>query len=382
MEKQFNQALARPWARAEFPMVAAWLKASERPLTTIVACTGRPKMYWPMVSPENGLMADSTFCGGMGELRSAAQAIKARAMFRAGSGNAADAFQDLFACHRLARLCAQKPLLVDGLVASVLDGIAWSGDIALVHHANLNKGQLGRFRADLESLPPMPQTGVANYFGEQPFCLEMVCGLARGEPLICKSLFESALSGSQAVKGLRKLAADPRLDWDQVLRAINTWYGKAVEADRNATYGRRHEALKAIESEISATARNVENAKRLAQLLSPKGSADELSRQTAAALFNQSGGCFWDVAGVDPKEQARERLRDLAIALALYHNDHGKYPGNLAELVPKYIARLPKDPFSEEDFRYELHGIGYRLSSSVVADGIPPISIRTPDQVQ
>ncbi len=362
-------------------MVADWLKANERPLTAIVAGTGQPKMYWPLVSPDSGLMADSTFCGGM-ELRSTAQAIKARAMFRAGSGTTADACQDLLACHRLARLYAQKPLLVDGLVASAIEGIAWSGDIALVHHATLNKDQLANFRTDLESLPPMPQTGVANYYGERLFCLDMVCGLARGEPSICKSFFESALSRSPRTEALRKLTADPRLDWDQVLRGINAWCDKAVEADRNVTHSRRHEALKAVESEVSATARNAENAERLARLLSPEGSVEELSLQTAAALSDLSMGCFSAIAETDLRRQALQRLRDLAFALALYHNDHGKYPSSLAELVPKYVTRLPKDPLSEEDFRYEPCGKGYQLSASAVADGIPPISIRTPDQIQ
>ena len=41
-------------------------------------------------------------------------------------------------------------------------------------------------------------------------------------------------------------------------------------------------------------------------------------------------------------------------ALEAYHARAGTYPVSLAELVPDYIARLPADPFSGTDFRYQL----------------------------
>ena len=39
-------------------------------------------------------------------------------------------------------------------------------------------------------------------------------------------------------------------------------------------------------------------------------------------------------------------LTRLAFALAAYHADRGTYPAKLADLVPKYVAEVPKDIFN------------------------------------
>lgn len=56
-------------------------------------------------------------------------------------------------------------------------------------------------------------------------------------------------------------------------------------------------------------------------------------------------------------------LTKLAFALAAYRADHGAYPGKLADLIPKYIANIPKDRFNDGDLHYSLQGGGYLLYS-------------------
>jgi hypothetical protein len=53
----------------------------------------------------------------------------------------------------------------------------------------------------------------------------------------------------------------------------------------------------------------------------------------------------------------------LGFALAAYHGDHGCYPAKLAELVPRYVADIPKDVFSGDDLIYKREGDGYLLYS-------------------
>jgi hypothetical protein len=53
----------------------------------------------------------------------------------------------------------------------------------------------------------------------------------------------------------------------------------------------------------------------------------------------------------------------LAFALAAYRADRGTYPAKLAELVPKYVAEVPKDIFIAADLHYRLEGGGYLLYS-------------------
>ncbi|HSZ57817.1 MAG TPA: hypothetical protein VK797_19295 [Tepidisphaeraceae bacterium] len=43
---------------------------------------------------------------------------------------------------------------------------------------------------------------------------------------------------------------------------------------------------------------------------------------------------------------ARRRMAALGLAISLYQREHrGKFPGSVDELVPKYLAEIPRDPF-------------------------------------
>lgn len=54
----------------------------------------------------------------------------------------------------------------------------------------------------------------------------------------------------------------------------------------------------------------------------------------------------------------------LATAVECYRNDNGKLPTSLDQLVPRYIARLPKDPLYAQPYLYEIAGDTYTVKSS------------------
>lgn len=54
----------------------------------------------------------------------------------------------------------------------------------------------------------------------------------------------------------------------------------------------------------------------------------------------------------------------LATAVECYRNDNGKLPASLDQLVPRYIARLPKDPLHAQPYLYEIAGDTYSVKSS------------------
>ena len=50
----------------------------------------------------------------------------------------------------------------------------------------------------------------------------------------------------------------------------------------------------------------------------------------------------------------------VAIALELFRREHGSYPNALAELSPRFLPRVPRDPFDGQPLRYELRdGVAY-----------------------
>lgn len=68
-----------------------------------------------------------------------------------------------------------------------------------------------------------------------------------------------------------------------------------------------------------------------------------------------------------------ERATFLQIALAMYRADHEEYPPTLEALVPKYLEKLPPDPFSMGYFEYRAQGLEKPLHCSPNAsENVPP----------
>ena len=100
-------------------------------------------------------------------------------MLRVDEGKVDEAWEDLLACHRLARLAGQGPTLVDALVAIAVDGMACAGDQGLLQHARLTPAQIARMRADLDKLPPLPKMVDKINVGERFMYLDCVGMVAR-----------------------------------------------------------------------------------------------------------------------------------------------------------------------------------------------------------
>ncbi len=76
----------------------------------------------------------------------------------------------------------------------------------------------------------------------------------------------------------------------------------------------------------------------------------------------------------EKRDQSEAKMAGLSIRCALeaYNIRESNYPRTLANLVPDYIAELPADPFSGDDFHYELRTVDGQetyLLHSVAPDG-------------
>jgi hypothetical protein len=72
-----------------------------------------------------------------------------------------------------------------------------------------------------------------------------------------------------------------------------------------------------------------------------------------------TGGFLKEAGGL-----ANERLALTALALENFHAATGNgYPTSLNELVPKFMANVPQDPFDGQPLRYGKVGDGYELHS-------------------
>ena len=363
MVEQFEQSLDRPWHRQQYPLIAEFLDANEAILAVLVKGMARPKFYLPLVAMKGEILSNVWILTCLGSSRHVAHVLRARAMQRVAEGNAKDAWQDILAGHRLARLVAQGPFLGDEMLARGLETGRCGAEIVLAHYAGPTSEQLRKCRADLRAFSPLPSVGEVSCYAERLYYLDAVCSVALGKQEA------SNLAGSAPNQRDRRgdlvadLAAGGRVDWNRVLRAINSRFDQLLKALRKPTFRKRSEALAKLTGEVSTAASRMDDPAYGARLLSPRASAKEIAQQIAEVVVAFEPGIYSACVSDEMSMITHQRLTDFAFALAEYRNDLGDYPASLGELVPRYFPELSKDPFSEQDFHYNRRGKGYILYS-------------------
>jgi hypothetical protein len=79
----------------------------------------------------------------------------------------------------------------------------------------------------------------------------------------------------------------------------------------------------------------------------------------------------------DRKIQAHLRLLTTELALRCYQSEQGRSPSGLAQLVPKYLQRVPSDPFSGQSLVYRPQATNwllYSVGEDGVDDGGKPVT--------
>jgi hypothetical protein len=345
-------AAYRPWSKQEFPEAAAWLAANEKPLALIIEGCKRPRRYDPLISVPSD---DETLLGALSpddlQCRDFARCLVLRAMLCVNRGNVDEAWNDLLACHRLARLVGQGPFPVDALTAQAVDCTANEGDVSLLQHAKLTTGQAAKMQQDLSALPPMP---------------EMAEIVGQGERLTGLDL--ALWANRQATVDRGKAAANvgfplpPGVDWNTVLRIINSWYDRLVTAARKVTRAERESAVAQILSDMKervAATRGLEASAILAV-----GWRKAASERVGMSFVSLMLPVAAQAISMEDRATMQFDLTKLAFALAAYHAKHSRYPAKLATLVPKYVKEVPKDIFNNDaDLHYSREGDGYLLYS-------------------
>jgi hypothetical protein len=143
--EQQGWAAQRPWAAKTYPHIASWLSANEKPLGVAIKASQRPEYFNPLAAfrtesgASSGLIA--ALLPAVQKCRGLAQALTARAMLRIAEGRYDEAWQDLLACHRLARLLARGATLIEALVGIAIDQIASNAELTYLERAKLTAPQ-------------------------------------------------------------------------------------------------------------------------------------------------------------------------------------------------------------------------------------------------
>jgi hypothetical protein len=366
---QRSRAAQRPWVAKDYPHIAGWLKANEKPLALVLEATRRPDYHNPLVSNKSG---DEGWYGLIGSLlpgvgkcyREVAPALATRAMLHAGEGRFDASWEDLLACERLGRLIVRGADKDEYLLGLAITQVASDAELALLDCARPTAKQARTWQRDLGRLSPLPAVADKVDLGLRYTFLNTVM-LARRHPVKTLRLVE--ILRGQRSPPLPNPDAEPSpafvasLDWDAVLRTGNAWFDHVVAAQRIKDRAQRQQELDRVEEELKQGA--LTPAEVIKALRQESGRDSEISKRLAATLIDFRWATIrWMQRQADWHEQRRRNLR-LAFALAVYRGEHERYPDKLDVLAPKYLAEVPSDLYSGKALIYRPSENGYLLYS-------------------
>jgi len=348
--RQSREAAAkRPWARDEFPDVAELLEKNAKPLTLVVEASRKERYYSPFLSDETPPCTAMILLPIEQEQWTSVRQLTARAMLRLWDDDAYGAWDDLFACERLARLSGQQPFLITHSVSCGTQRIAFGGEVALIGDLSLTPELARKCLDELQSLPP--RRSVIEIMGdfERLAALDFVMLTARGEA--SKHSFVPAMPQLN-------LVLSGAVDWNIVLEQMNDTFDQLVEILKLPDGSRRMQLEQFAEP--------------IAAFEMPSGSLDLRSffygrRQVSIDVGTQMVKLHLPAVDQSLTREtsalARHRLAIVGFALAAHRHEQGAYPESLSELVPDVLYEVPLDPWSGSDLIYRRTDEGFVLYS-------------------
>jgi hypothetical protein len=366
-EANFDGVVGGPWMAGAEPESAKWLATNAARLDGVVEASKRERFWMPLVREREEDSMVSILLPHLNEVRQLAEALRARAMLRLGSGDVAGFRGDAVAVVRLGRLLSESGTLVEKLVAAAIESrglgtirVAATGGWLPAADAEGVLAELGKLpagRAMYESFDTV----------ERVFMLEFlqfaaVRGVVAAEMQLRQMLQQpgAAMMGA----GLADVAGK---DWSKAMRRVNGWYDRLAEAGRKGTYEERRRASEAAAREVQALREGQAGIKGVIapieeRLLVLVGPAVDRAYVRETTL------------------EASRGLTRVAVALAAYCAKTGAYPDELKELVPAYLKEVPTDPFTGGAFVYKTEGGGYAMQSAgtdgIDGQGAAELSVR------
>jgi hypothetical protein len=389
-----SRAGKRPWTARDYPPIAAWLAANEKPLAVVIEASKRPGYFNPLVpnrtEKEPGLLIGALLPSAQ-KCRELALALCARAMLRTAEGQYDDAWQDLLAAHRLARLVGRGAMNIEALIGIALNATACNADLAFIENAKLTTKQIQDRLKDLQTLTPMPSIADKMDRGERFICLDALQGIHRG-------MYADVAGGTGKDADPQAVKALATIDFAPSLRKANELYDRLVVAMRQPDRSRRNAELKKIEEELDreAAKRKPDETMlgKVSRVLEIMGDPKVTGKMVGSSIGDTALGLMMPAIvkvqnAHDRCEQVQQNVQ-VALALAAYRSATGHYPAMLDDLAPKYLAAVPSDLFSGKPLIYRPTENGYLLYSVGVngkddggrsSDDDPPgddLSVRMP----
>ncbi|MBY0456735.1 MAG: hypothetical protein K2V38_05325, partial [Gemmataceae bacterium] len=285
-----SRATQRPWAADDCPPLAEWLKVNEKPLAKVLEATRRAEYFNPLVTRRKEGESSNllgVLLPTVQKCRELAAALTTRAMLKLKDGKVEDAWADVLACHRLARLCSRGGTLIEALVGIAIGQIASNAALAVLDHPDLTAKQALKFQKDLRELPAF--ASLADKIGvcERMMGLDALQGIRRG------------MNGDNAADGLGKLVAEEgglalddqkkalaMMDWTTVMQTMNKRYDQMADAMRIKNRADRRKAFEKLEEEFKAVKKEYADADKVKKLMEGKDAGKQVGKALGEVLMS------------------------------------------------------------------------------------------------
>jgi len=352
-----------PWSADEFPTVVQWIEDNEKTLDIFVEASQRSHLYIPLPqTADTPLTYYSTYDI---PISKATLALGARAMIRISQKRFEDAWQDLLAIDRIARLFSGLRSKYYYLLSVRFKHHRFAPLVALVSHPELSESKLRRCIEDLVALGP--NTTYADL-------LMAVGRLEELEMLQTYPLYGYDYQMDDDGRPIKNLSAQQQalrnalrasVDWNSILRRYNRIIDELVVALDQPIRPKRFRDVEAILDRHYRKSEILGNP-TVANTLFASGTTDKMFAQLMIWTVGTK------ISQTDAWITVQTRMAEIAARLALYRRVEGEYPESLEKLKEALLgidppdADLFDDPFHDTDtLRYERldNGQGYKIYS-------------------
>lgn len=338
------------------PDLEAWLAENAGPLELIRQASDKERYYLPIVTTSKPSSMIEVLVPSCQHYGSAAKTLAMRAILKMTRNDARGAWDDVLAAHRLARLMDQAPTVIEQLVAVGIEGMATKAGTVLATRGHLPPTGTRELLSKLANLRPVGRVVETIDETERFQTLDVVMMLSRPGGM-----------GAGLIPG-SPMTTSADLDWNQMLRDLNAQYDGMVKPLRLPRFQGREKAQEANEKKFEQMEADLKDHPPTGLrmfLLSNGGRPFRRARTTVMTNLLISilvptleQASLWE----DHAKMSHE-IETLAVALACYHAENGRWPAELKELYPSLLKTIPADRFSVNPLIYKPRQDGYLLYS-------------------
>ncbi len=341
-------AMDAPWKRKQLPPLAEWIDANNSQIDLLVEASMRPRFYTPLPPAKNGqqMALFGMSVDYIHPTRAVARIISTRAMLHIGEGRHQEAWRDLHAIHKWARLVSQGSTILDQRVAIAINGIACEDDTALLGDPTLPEPIARQILHDLLALKSTSNVVESLDCGERIFRLNSIVAASRnGIGAFYADNFSWKLASGETdmpawkIKLLNLLA----FDWSSCLFEANCHVDQVVEAAKLSNHEESRTKIEQLNKRFYGREIGPRSLRTLVGMMASANVRKELLGTAVAAVMCSNFPLALEAQDTD---KTRVALLRIAAALAVYRAAEWQLPRPARRPRPKRVAEAARRPLS------------------------------------